>query len=86
MKETSSAKEGSPAEDWREYFDSCRGCYVRAYASGKIEELTLKVNIKPSVDKEEGQKKQRLAAEGLDPEGQRVARAGRARSGLEGAS
>ena len=42
LKEASPAKEGSPAEDWREYFDSCRGCYVRAYASGKIEELSSK--------------------------------------------
>ena len=43
MKEGSRpAKEGSPAEDWKEYFDSCRGCYVRAYASGKIEELSSK--------------------------------------------
>ena len=42
LKEASPAKEGSPAEGWREYFDSCRGCYVRAYASGKIEELSSK--------------------------------------------
>ena len=27
VKEGSPAKEGASAEDWREYFDSCRGCY-----------------------------------------------------------
>ena len=48
--------------------------------------LVGRLELQQRVDEEEGQKKQRLAAEGLDPEGQRVAQAGRARSGLGGAS
>ena len=47
--EVSPEKEGEmedvpPAADFKDYFDAGRGCHVRAFASGKLEELTAPVS------------------------------------------
>ena len=56
------------------------------HPSGSFDKPEDVWNSNKELIKKKAKKKQRLAAEGLDPEGQRVAPAGRARSGLGGAS
>ena len=54
------------------------------HPSGSFDKPEDVWNSNKELIKKKAKKKQRLAAEGLDPEAQRVAPAGRARSGLGG--